>query len=519
MKLSVHAWRTLWAYHAWAGIAVGLALHLMFLCGAISVFREPLGVWEEPVQHRAARDTLATSPQVLLERGLAALGDLPAIPQRLWLGLPKGRAGVARFRYTDARTSAWRAGWLEPSGRFTAERESLATFLYHLHYLALPGLAGLAYLAGALALAFLLAVATGVLIHLPYLGRQLWRFRPETGRRVLWSDLHKVLGVMGLPFQILICYTGALVVFGPVLLTAMPGPGAGGDGDAVGQVASHEPARIGAPVGPGRQPARSLDDALRIARAEVPGFLPLAFGVQDLGGTRPLVRAAGLIEGEGEMSASSVLIDLSTGAVLQVDTPAADLASHATRRWLSGIHYAYFGGPAMRIVLAMLAFAACTTILTGNWIWLARKRAVGAGGRPHLLARLTAGIGAGSIVAVAAMFVASRVLPMATAGRSATEQAVFAGVLAACVAWALRARSSSAVWWQQLAAAGALLASVPLWAARVSPAGLFGGGAPIATVVAVDLGILVAGLALLGLAAAVRRASRAPQPSGPEAAA
>jgi len=38
-------------------------------------------------------------------------------------------------------------------------------------------------------------------------------------------------------------------------------------------------------------------------------------------------------------------------------------------------------------------------------------------------------------------------------------------------------------------------------------------------VVAVDLGILVAGLALLGLAAAVRRASRAPQPSGPEAAA
>ena len=111
MKLSVHAWRTLWAYHAWAGIAVGLALHLMFLCGAISVFREPLGVWEEPVQHRAARDTLATSPQVLLERGLAALGDLPAIPQRLWLGLPQGRAGVARVRYTDARTSAWRAGW------------------------------------------------------------------------------------------------------------------------------------------------------------------------------------------------------------------------------------------------------------------------------------------------------------------------------------------------------------------------------------------------------------------------
>ena len=516
MKLPVHAWRTFWAYHAWAGIAVGLALHLMFLCGAITLFRGPLGVWEEPVQHRAARDTLATSPQVLLDRGLAAIGDRPAIPRRLWLGVPQGEAGVARFQYSDATTAAWRAGWIDPSGRFTPEREPLVTFLYHLHYLALPGLAGLSYLAGFLALAFLLTIATGVLIHLKDLGRQLWQFRPATGRRVLWSDMHKVLGVMGLPFQIVVCYTGALVVFGPVLLTAMSGPVFGRDRGAISQVVWKEPVVSGAPVVPGHAAVRSLDDVLRIARAEVPGFRPLAFGVQDLGGKRPLARASGLLDGEGDMTAANVLVDLSTGAVLQVDTPATDLASHATRRWLSGVHFAYFGGGAMRVVLAVLAFAACATILTGNWIWLARKRAVGAAGRPHLLARLTAGIGAGSVVAVAAMFVASRVLPMGFAGRSLAEQAVFGGVLAACVAWAMVSRSPSAVWWQQLGAAGLLLASVPLWAARISPAGLFGGGAPVATVVEVDAGILVAALLLLALAAAVRRGSRgqavAPEP-------
>jgi uncharacterized iron-regulated membrane protein len=506
VKLPVHAWRTFWAYHAWAGIAAGLALHLMFLCGAITLFREPLGVWEEPVQHRAARDTRELSPQVVFERGLAAIHDLPAIPRRLWLGVPQGEAGVARFQYSDARTGAWRAGWIEPSGRFTAEREPLTTFLYHLHYLALPGLAGLAYLAGVLALVFLLAVATGVLIHLKDLGRQLWQFRPATGHRVRWSDMHKVLGVMGLPFQIAVCYTGALVVFGPVLLTAMSGPVLGRDRDAISQVVWNEPVMTGAAPGPG--PVRSLDDVLRIARDHVPGFEPLAFGVQDFGGKRPLARASGTIAGEGDMSAANVLIDLSTGAVLQVDTPATDLASHATRRWLSGIHFAYFGGTAMRIVLAMLAFAGCATILTGNWIWLARNRAVGAAGRPHLLARLTAGIGAGSLVAVAAMFVASRVLPMADPGRGAIEQGVFGGALVACVAWAVAARSSSAVWWQQLGLAGLAMASVPLWAARVSPSGLFGGGPRIATVAAVDAGILVAGGLLLGLAVAVRRASR-----------
>jgi len=519
MKLPVHPWRTFWAYHAWAGVTVGLVLHLMFVCGAVTLFLAPLKIWEEPVQHRAARATTEQSPQRLFERGLAALADLPAPPRRLWMGLPQGAAGVARFQYADARTGAWRVGWIDPTtGAFVPEREPLATFLYHLHYLWHPAAPQLEYLAGLLALTFLLTVVTGVLIHLKDLARQLAQFRPRAGRRVLWSDLHKVLGVMGLPFQILISYTGALLVLGPALMTALGGPVFGTDEAAISRVVWNEPPGLVAPGGPA--PARSLDDVVAIARAAVPGFQPLAFAVQGLGREHGLIRAHGTLA--GERRSVVVLIDQSTGAVLHVDAPSTDLASHATRRWLSDVHFVYYGGTALRVVVALLALCGGATILTGNWVWLARRRARGAGGRPHLLARLTAGVGAGSFVAIAAMFVASRVLPFDAAGRGATEQVIFAAALAACITWALAARSIDELWWQQLGLAGLLLVSVPLWAARVSAAGLFGGGPHIATVVAVDLGILVAGAVLVVAAWALRRARRraatvAGEPDAPDA--
>jgi uncharacterized iron-regulated membrane protein len=508
MKLPAHAWRTFWAYHAWAGVATGLVLHLMFVTGAVTLFLAPLKIWEEPVQHRAASATLATSPQALFERGRAAIAALPAAPKRLWLGLPQGDVGVARFQYSDLRTGQWRVGWLDPAtGRLVDEREQLSTFVYHLHYLWHPALPELEYLAGLISVAFLLIVVTGVLIHVKDLVRQLVQFRPRAARRVLWSDLHKVLGVMGLPFQVLYCYTGALLVFGPVLITALSGPVFGGDPARAAQVAWNEP--LGVPKVGGPAAARSLDEVLSAARTAVPGFAPISFGVQDYGKSHGLVRAYGAIRGDaGAFRNANVLVDQETGAVLHVDAPSTELASHTARRWLSGLHYTYFGGAGLRVVLALLALAASGTILSGNWIWLARRRARGGAGRPHLLARLTAGAGAGVFVAIAALFVASRALPFDWAARGAVEQLVFAAVLVGCVMWALVARSADDMWWQQLGMAGLLLSSVPLWAARVSPAGLLGGGPHVATVVAVDAGVLGSGVVLLGAAWALRRMRR-----------
>lgn len=509
MKLSAHAWRTFWAYHAWGGVACGLALHVMFAAGAVALFLEPLRVWEEPAQHRPARAAPA-SPQRLLERGLESIRDLPP-PERLWLGLPQGEAGAPRFQYSDHETGEWRAAWIDPAGgAVVPERERAATFLYKLHYLWHPALPELEYLAGFLALAFLLTVVTGVLIHVKDLTSQLTRFRPRAGRRALWSDLHKVLGVMGLPFQLLYSYTGAVVVFGPVILTALAGPVFGGDRAREGHVAWNEPTGMKPPGGPTE--VLPLDQILARARETLPGFQPISFGMQGYQREHGLVRAYGTLDGDGPLRHANVLFDHQTGQVLHVDAPSTDLASHSTSRWLSGIHYAYFGGIGTRVLLFLLAMATCATILSGNWVRLARRRPATAG-RPPVLARLTAGIGAGTFAAIAALFAASRLLPFDWSSRSTAEELVFAGALAGCTAWALAARETASVWWQQLGLAGVVLASVPLLGARLSPAGLFGGGPHIPTVVAVDAALLACGAALVAIAWALRRAGRAPRPA------
>jgi PepSY-associated TM region len=221
-----------------------------------------------------------------------------------------------------------------------------------------------------------------------------------------------------------------------------------------------------------------------------------------------VVRDSDGVAGGGPSRYANVLLDHTTGEVLHIDAAATDLSSHATRRWISGVHYVYFGGDAVRALLALLSLAGCATILTGNWIWLSRRKDGGSGARrPRLLARLTAGVGAGSFVAIAVLLVASRLIPLDAADRIAKEQQAFALALLACIAWALFARSTVAVWWRQLGLAGLLTLSLPLWAARLSSAGLFGGGPRIGTVVSVDVALLGVGALLLASAWAVRRAA------------
>lgn len=513
MKLPVHAFRSFLAYHTWGGVACGLVLHLMFVAGAVTLFLAPIRIWEEPLQHYPASESLKQSPQTLLERGRAAIAHLPEEPKRLWLGLPQGEDGVARFQYSDAKTGKWIGGWLDPrSGAFVPEREQVGTFLYHLHYLWHPALPELEYLAGLLGVAFLLLVTTGVLIHLKDLVKNFFQFRPRGPRKTFWTDLHNVLGVMGLPFQILYCYTGAMIVLGPVLLTGITEPVFGRDVATANHVVWNEPGQL-EPPGKEAAPSLSLDEVLAIARREVPGFQPISFGMQGYQKAHGQVRAYGSVPastvGAGPSRYANVLIDQQAGEVLHVESPSTDLASHSARRWVTGIHYVYFGNNAVRALLALLALAGCATILTGNWIWLAKRKARGAGGKPHLLARLTAGVGAGSFVAIAVFFVASRLLPMELPARIATEQLCFFGALLGCVGWGLCARSALAVWWQQLGLAGLLLLVVPLLQARLTSAGLFGhlwgGGPGIPTVMAVDAGLLGCGALLLGSAWLLRR--------------
>ncbi|WP_437913638.1 PepSY-associated TM helix domain-containing protein [Sorangium sp. So ce302] len=502
-KLSRHAFTTFWSVHAWAGVIGGLLLYVMFLSGGITLFRRQLAVWEEPLtQQRSSVEQVGL--QATLDEGLAAAGTTP---EQLWFDVPEGGLGAARLLYFSQgeAVTAWVHEGLVP------ERERLSDFLYDLHYLwhRATGV-WLFYVAGLLCVALLLALATGVLIHLKDIVRQFHQFRPDKTRRVLWSDMHKVLGVIGLPFQLLYAYSGAFIVFLGVLVGVFTGPVFGGDAaradlSAWGASFADEPAQ--------GTPARglTLDELMARARAAEPRLVPERLRIWHLGLDSGTVDIRGSLEGvpftRGSVRMRLRAID---GAVLSLDAPGAEGARSDVFRWIYGLHYADFGGTTLRILFFVLALATCATILTGNWIWLARREARQERLGNRLLARLTVGFGAGTVVATAALFLVSRAFPLDWGARATAEELTFLGVLVLCIAWALAARDGGRLWSRQLGLAGLLLLPVPALATRWSGAGLFGAGPKLGAVVAVDVALLLTAAALCASAWALRRATSRP---------
>jgi uncharacterized iron-regulated membrane protein len=541
-RLPSHAILHWWDLHSWAGVVGGLVLYIMFAAGATTLFHHELEVWEEPIHQRAAPPERPLEPLLAQAYGALRAGSDPrsAPPEpaeagaadgakvdpkapslaAFWFFPPHPGRGEAAVAYQDG-AGTWHTAYVDSSVGAKAgappsliePRERLAHFLYALHYL-WHDLTGqwLYIFAGLLAVAFLLVVVTGVLVHLKNLKKQFHQFRPKRSRHALWADLHKVLGVLGLPFQLMYAYTGAMLVLGPLLGQLLVGPLFGGDERRAAAViagASYEQKEpSGAWLHQGEAGAAaprgvlgaSLDELIARAQARAPRMEVDAVQIVAPGTSHGYVEISGYDRASSPHGRTVVTLRSATAEELspppELQSPEADTA----RRWVRGLHFAQLGGFGTRALLFLLTLAGCATILSGNALWLVRREERAASASNRILAKLTVGVGAGLWVAFGAIFVASRALPWGLEGRGAIEELIFLGTLVACIGWAMAARSHAHTWWRQLLVAAVLLAAAPLLAALRSSAGALGGlhvpapGAPrsagmMAEVVGVDVAL------------------------------
>jgi uncharacterized iron-regulated membrane protein len=507
-KLSRHAFVRFWQAHAWAGVVTSLLVYVMFFLGSVVLFYRPLTIWEEPLLQRPT----AVLPSYQRAMELAA----PEV-EEFYLYLPSDVRPMAKLGYYLPDTTIWRMWWIDTdTGQLIPEREKAAAFVYDLHYL-WHDVTGywLQYGAGVLVFGFLLALVTGVLIHYGRFRRQLYRWRPEREQRVVWSDLHKVAGVFGLPFQLVYAVTGSMMVLSPLMFELSIVPVFGGDvARAVataGALVEDPPERdFGAP-----QPALSLDDLVARARVAEPRLEVESVVFRGYGHAQGTLDVRGPIEGQ-PFGDGMVRLKAATGEVELVETPDHERAVGTLARWIHGLHTVEYGGIVARWLLFVLALGGCATLLTGNWIWIERRAAAQPSFGTALLAKLTAGVGVGCFAALAALLLSSRLLPLDWPNRIQLEELAMAGMLGFWIAWAFFAKSSRALWWRGLAVAGALLCCVPIAATQHSARGLFGAGPGLSLVVTVDAILLGAGLLLLATAYLLRRAHvRQRQPALP----
>lgn len=487
--------KLLYEAHSWAGLVLGFLLFLVCFSGAVCLFAEELRPWT-----LAALDAEQSVPRAGIgrayaqarARGLVAAGDVMVhwpTPQRPSFGFRAQGADGKDVHLPAAGGPA-----------FADPGADLAEFIGELHRnLLIEGDLG-RYLLGFVGLAMLFSVLSGVLVH-PKILRELFSLRLARSTRLALTDAHKLFGVWGLPFHLMISATGALLGLANLLL--LLGVLAAYRGDAGTALADLD----GPPAAVSGQAAPLPDlDALVGQALSLCGEAEILY--LDL-------HAPGDATARYDVALKPRTV-LSSAETFQFDAQGRLLrrVSYTARgAWLrvygaiSPLHYGTYGGLGLRLIYAFLGLACAGLVASGLLVWLERRlvqRQSRAAGH-RLAARLALGLCGGLPLAYAAVFAGALVLPAQPDGRYTALIACFFAAWALAVCAALRASRPWPVLRALLGLAGLVLGGCALGHALCAYGPLSRG---------VDAGLAVCAIALLALARVVPAEQAAPARAG-----
>ncbi|MEO1023820.1 MAG: PepSY-associated TM helix domain-containing protein [Bacteroidota bacterium] len=417
-QLFIHA-------HTIAGISISTLLFVIFFAGAFSIFRWELYQWENP----NARIPVAES--VDLDQVIEAIKTYDPLfdPHSQFTLRPPSHEqplfSVFGASFTDtAKTSTERfVYYLKVSdGEYTFSSDGRAfttvgETLYRLHYL--RPLPFALYISGFISIFFLLATISGLVIHWNSIVSKFFALSYSISWKALWRNAHTVLGLVGLPFQIMYAVTGAF--FGLLTLLLIPAALVFFEGD---------PAKVQQAVAPNRfidgvenaQPAKMLpvNPFFKEVVNQYPGYTVGNAQFSHYGDEDAYV-IFNFDNNETINGLGQVGYNLATGERIVSFDPSETTYVNSVLNTITRLHFARFGGYAMRIVYVLLALLTCGMLLTGVLLWYeARNNKKYAPEQRRFQYRLTKGYLSfclALIPASALLFIANKVIPLDVADR------------------------------------------------------------------------------------------------------
>lgn len=502
--------------HTWTGLLVGWLLYAMFLTGTVSYFKDELSQWMRPeVPHRLVLPDSAVVAQNVSDQ----LTSLAAGSPQWSIYLPTERNPVAGVFWRNAPSNAkagnrrtFEEATFDPmTGQPLKARETLGgDFFYRFHFQfhPLPVLWG-RWLAGFCAMFMLVAIVSGVITH-KKIFIDFFTFRWGKGQRS-WLDAHNALSVFGLPFHLMITYTGL------VTLMAMYMPW----GAQTAIKTPVERAQMNGQLSAFPTPAKATGE--KVALAPIDAMVRQAqarWGAHDVGRvtiTHPGDAAARVAVTRGEatrvsMSPQYLLFDGTSGKLIDVKDNVG--AAAETRGVMYALHLGRFSDLHLRWLYFLVSLGGTAMVGTGLVMWTVKRRSkLPAPARPHfgfhMVERLNIAAIAGLSIAMTAFLWGNRLIPADVAGRSATEVDLFYWVWAATLLYAL-VRPARRAWIELLWIAAALLAWLPALNAVTTSRGLWH-SLPAGDWVYVGADLMMWALAALHAWLAVRTARHQPK--------
>ncbi|MEM8890088.1 MAG: PepSY-associated TM helix domain-containing protein [Bacteroidota bacterium] len=300
--------------------------------------------------------------------------------------------------------------------------------MYVLHYFGQIPTLGL-YLSGLVALFFLFASVTGILIHWKNLLTKFYAFIKEGKWKQIWTNAHTVLGVIGLPFQIVYAVTGAF--FGLLSLLLIPTVFLQYDGnvdEVYSKISPFESAEFqeDAPFSDNlsllelrqlvvdRYPEHDIHYAQMYNYQREDG--KILFGIDDH---------------KGLSSSGEIVLSMKDGEVLEEYSqfPNEKNYSNSVLDYMSKLHFASFGGYYIKIIYFILALITCFMIISGVLIWRTardnKKYSYKQRLFHHRVTKFYLAICLALFPAFAILFLANKLVPMEMEARIDTVNAIF----------------------------------------------------------------------------------------------
>lgn len=445
--------------HTWSGLLVGWILFAVFVTGTLSYFRPEISHWMRPElrEMQAAPTAAANAIAMLQERA-------PNSP-RWFITLPDAREPVVRVRYTDPNAGEGRRGLktavLDPStGQEVKARETRGgDFFYRFHFeLSMQPIWG-RWVVGFCAMFMFVAILSGVITH-KKIFKDFFTFRPKKGQRS-WLDAHNAVGVLALPYHVMITYTGLITL----MFMYMPWAVQANYGDNR-EAFFDEALGVAAEVKPANQPGTltAIEPLIQQARDHWNGGHVAFITVNNPSDSNSRISIRRDTEGRLSNSNISMVFAGTTGELLSPGSEPAP--ARQTRDVMFGLHMATFSSTTLRWLFTLSGLGGILMVASGLVLWSVKRapERVKLGYTPfghRLVEVLNIGVISGLPIAIAAFFYGNRLLPVGLAGRPDWEVRVF------FAAWLLSfvtpmIRPARVAWTPQFIAGAVLFAGLPV---------------------------------------------------------
>ncbi|MEM6641273.1 MAG: PepSY-associated TM helix domain-containing protein [Pseudomonadota bacterium] len=452
--------------HTWVGLIVCWILYFMFVTGTLGYFDSEIDRWMQPEQAPSPQtsfaDAVAVARTRLVDEAMGAERWFITPPDErehphleIFWQMPReeGEDIVRGNEDIDLATG-------EPLGepvRATGGGQVLYRMHYILHYI--DRAITYPYLIGLITLIMFIGMVTGVIIH-RNIFRDFFTFRLSQGQRS-WLDMHNMLSVTSLPFQLMITYSGLIFM----VLNWMPGIALGSygfDTSVADEVVAEATGNV--PLEASGTPAELVDFAPIIADASA------RWGSDSLG--RMEVRhpgdAASQItlyrQEDASRIPSRVIYSGVTGEVLD-DREDYIIGPIKVASTFLGLHEGLFAGTLLRWFYFLSGLLGTGMIATGAIHYTSKRRKRNENEPQSRGYRFVECLNIGTImglpVGIAAYFLANRLLPLGMADRAAWEVHCMFLVWGACLLYPL-VRSRIDAWRDLAALAAGAFALVPV---------------------------------------------------------